>query len=70
MTVAVDLRAPGRSGVTSSTLQEAIVAHRVATLELREGRTQLDLPSPHPIPQSVIVDADGAEFRHHVFRKQ
>jgi NAD(P)H-dependent FMN reductase len=70
MTVAVDLRAPGRIGVTSFTLQEAIVAQRIATLELREGRTQLDFPAPDPIPDSVIVDADGAEFRHHVFRKQ
>jgi NAD(P)H-dependent FMN reductase len=70
MTVAVELRAPGRIGVTSFTLQTAIVAQRVATLELPKGRTQLDLPSPDPIADSVIVDADGAEFRHHAFRKQ
>lgn len=65
MSVDVVLREPSRTGLTQYMLQDGITAHRIATLELPEGRTELTFPC-RQTPGSLVIDADGAEFRHHV----
>ena len=65
MSVRIALRAPSRASLTQYMLLDGITAHRIATLELSEGATELAFPF-NGTPGSVVIDADGAEFRHHV----
>lgn len=67
MAATISLGASSRIGLTLYSLGKDISARRLASLDLPEGRTNLDFPSPGPKPASVIVDADGAEFWHHAF---
>ena len=62
--VAFTLGRAGRIGVTQYTLGEVIEPRRLATLDAPKGRSELCISIEGEWPDSIVVECDGAEFRH------
>jgi NAD(P)H-dependent FMN reductase len=65
--VSVELAAPGRIGLTCYQLKPTPTKRRIATVEAAAGRSELSCRIADMTVDSLVVDLDGSEFRHHPF---